>query len=1093
MKKLFTKIVGISLGIAMAIGVGVGIGTSNKEVARVDAATKANWQKVTGSLVAGTEYLIVSVGDDACMAPANSTSEGNTTTSTGDYSSVEFSNSSAPSNGFVFADAGNGKFYIKDGACFVYASGSTNNGLGSKASAGATDSVWNVTNSSGTYTLITDSSRQLSKYSTNWRVYATTSGSKTNVHIYEKAAVSNVTATYVSSHGTLSKTSDTVVAGSSIALPTISNKPSNYSFEGFSDGVNTYAEGASVVVNSNTTFTAQWTEIKELSSISLSGQNTAFNQGDSFTFDGTVTAHYADSSTSDVTSKATFSGYNMSLSGNQQVTVSYTEGAITKTTTYNILVSAIQTVTFVAGTDTSETNTLSKYGITLEYEVGHGTFSRNDNYRIYSGYGMTITSTIGNIDNIQLTFNGNSNGGWSTSYTEINATSKTLPNTSAQAQLTQVTVNLVTTESSVTLSESSIDLMTNNNNGVQVEATIKNIVNASYLWSTEDANITLENANTSIVTIKPNTLVDGGATVHLVVSGKNKTSLEDVAINDKYVSVTIIAPGPGESQGTAYNVSDAIAHIDAVIDGGIASGNDGNTYYATGIVSSIYSASVNGNGQISYYISSDGTTSGNQLEAYNGKGLNGEVFSSIDDVEVGDTVIICGQLKKYNSTYEFDSNNYLVSQIKAPRVNSISLTPTSINLEPGVGPANIVDLFTNITINQDDGSNKTVGDIVWTSDDDDVFYIDGVSYLAGSTHRSSTTIHASISGKEYASAVINIIDSSIPVIPYNNPIEWVAVADISTLAVGDQVILVGVKDEVTYAAGTYSSGNNVPADTEHTLTVSNNKVTGVASTMIYTLEEGSESGSVAFKDSAGKYLYAAGGTSNNYLKTKASIDGDASFVLNQDGTVVAQGDSTRNYMRYNNTSTSNLFACYGSSSSTGDLVTFYKRTGGSGIIDLTSASSTATLHGEELEPGVASSVSIRFGAKISITQWNAIEDVANVTDYGVLLFRTRKALSSDKPVQDAIDLGKTPTKISKGSGDVPSDPEDGYYSFTVTVNISSSSNYDIMFCAAPFIEVNGTIYILDEIQYSVKTLAEYYVDHSLPCELSEDALMALAF
>ncbi len=73
-----------------------------------------------------------------------------------------------------------------------------------------------------------------------------------------------------------------------------------------------------------------------LSSISVSGQIASFTEGDTFYFGGTVTAHYDDSTTADVTSSATFSGYNMSTTGNQTVTVSY--GG--KTTTYSISVNA---------------------------------------------------------------------------------------------------------------------------------------------------------------------------------------------------------------------------------------------------------------------------------------------------------------------------------------------------------------------------------------------------------------------------------------------------------------------------------------------------------------------------------------------------------------------------------------------------------------------------------------------------------------------------------------------------------------------------------------------------------------------------------
>lgn len=203
---------------------------------------------------------------------------------------------------------------------------------------------------------------------------------------------------------------------------------------------------------------------------------------------------------------------------------------------------------------------------------------------------------------------------------------------------------------------------------------------------------------------------------------------------------------------------------------------------------------------------------------------------------------------------------------------------------------------------------------------------------AGSKIGSTATIKVTsqFSVDIYASVNVTVTREAMT-ITYDIPEEWVE-TDASDLAVGDQVILTGVKDSVTYAAGTYSgSGNNVPADTTNTLTVSGTKVTGVVSTMIYTLEEGTVDGSVAFKDSSGKYLYAAS-SGSNYMKSQDEIDGNASFILNSDGTVVAQGTNTRNYMRYNNSGTSNLFSCYASTGTTGTLVQFYKLTGGSDTI-----------------------------------------------------------------------------------------------------------------------------------------------------------------
>lgn len=119
------------------------------------------------------------------------------------------------------------------------------------------------------------------------------------------------------------------------------------------------------------------TPSKTLSSISISGQQTEFTTGDQFVFGGTVTAHYSDSTTANVTSAATYTGYNMSTAGNYTVTVSYTEG-VTKTTTYQITVSDpvvpptpqtdSYTITFKEGsgdgtqmsTSTSETSYLSE-------------------------------------------------------------------------------------------------------------------------------------------------------------------------------------------------------------------------------------------------------------------------------------------------------------------------------------------------------------------------------------------------------------------------------------------------------------------------------------------------------------------------------------------------------------------------------------------------------------------------------------------------------------------------------------------------------------------------------------------------------------
>ena len=187
------------------------------------------------------------------------------------------------------------------------------------------------------------------------------------------------------SSGTLSRTDNyRVYASNTMTVSSTVGNITNISFT-FS-GSNTggwetsYTPNATSWTSSSTSAQARITKIevtyvsgKPLSSISLSGTYpTTFTEQDEFSHDGmVVTANYEDSSTKNVTSSATFSGYDMDEIGDQTVTVSYTEGSTTKTATYDITVNAgpKHTVTFDAQTGTCGTASLTeeayKSGVTL--------------------------------------------------------------------------------------------------------------------------------------------------------------------------------------------------------------------------------------------------------------------------------------------------------------------------------------------------------------------------------------------------------------------------------------------------------------------------------------------------------------------------------------------------------------------------------------------------------------------------------------------------------------------------------------------------------------------------------------------------------
>ena len=103
---------------------------------------------------------------------------------------------------------------------------------------------------------------------------------------------------------------------------------------------------------------------------------------------------------------------------------------------------------------------------------------------------------------------------------------------------------------------------------------------------------------------------------------------------------------------TAYTVAKAFELIDA----GQALNE---TVFVKGIISKIDSVNTD-LGFITYWISDNGSTEGQQLECYKGKTIEGVALA---DIEVGAQVIVTGNLKKYGQIYEFDANNTIAAYV----------------------------------------------------------------------------------------------------------------------------------------------------------------------------------------------------------------------------------------------------------------------------------------------------------------------------------------------------------------------------------------------------------------------------------------------
>ena len=216
---------------------------------------------------------------------------------------------------------------------------------------------------------------------------------------------------YKNSETTFSLSDDIIASGyviKSIAFTCTGGNPASgfAEQEGWkTDGSNGTWTGAATSV----TFTASGAQVRAteivvtvgqaaaLSSIALSGDYpTTFHVGDAFSHEGiVVTANYEDQTTKDVTASAEFTGYNMATEGVQTVTVSYTEGEVTKTATYDITVNAPATLLSISLSGTYPTefgqgDAFSSEGIVVTANYDDQSTKNVTEDATFTGYDMDV-------------------------------------------------------------------------------------------------------------------------------------------------------------------------------------------------------------------------------------------------------------------------------------------------------------------------------------------------------------------------------------------------------------------------------------------------------------------------------------------------------------------------------------------------------------------------------------------------------------------------------------------------------------------------------------------------------------------------------
>jgi len=138
-----------------------------------------------------------------------------------------------------------------------------------------------------------------------------------------------------------------------------------------------------------------------------------------------------------------------------------------------------------------------------------------------------------------------------------------------------------------------------------------------------------------------------------------------VSVGDKTQNIIV-------AQGIAPNVTYTVAEaLEMHKSGKLTS----NTVKVKGIISQISEVSPS-YGNATYFISDDGKT-GNEVEIYRGYYLDNQKFTSVDQIGVGDEVVVAGVLMDYKGICEFaEKNSYIVSIKKS----LVTVSPASFEV-----------------------------------------------------------------------------------------------------------------------------------------------------------------------------------------------------------------------------------------------------------------------------------------------------------------------------------------------------------------------------------------------------------------------------
>ncbi len=577
--------------------------------------------------------------------------------------------------------------------------------------------------------------------------------------------------------------------------------------------------------------------------------------------DGTVTLVGAGTTT--ITANFIGTGIFEPSSATYELTVTNSDGPVISTATFNF--------PEMGYANQAEVTTATKDGVTVTFDKGTNSYApkyytTGTAVRAYGGNTFTISSdniikkiviTFGESDgsnSITTDVNTYENGTWTGS---ANSVTFTIGGTSGNRRIQAITVTYEEADQTISVAPqiSGEESFLN-----ETTVTITAAEGAAIYYTTDGTDPTTSSTQYSApFTLGATTTVKAIA----VESGKTPSKVAEKTFTKHDV----------------MTVAEALTLID-----GLEEDETSDFVYVKGVVTQVESYSDKYH-SITYSIADVGTTTP-ELKVYGGKNLDNTDFSSMDDLGVNDVVTIYGKLKEYNSTPEFDSNNYIVAIERSKQPAGLSYATTTITKQVGDEP------FTNELTNPHSLA------VTYSSDNEAVATVDATGKVT-IVAAGPATITASFEGNDTYNE-----GSASYSLTVSNGEKAVFKKVTSTDDITDGEYLIVYEDGSLAFDGSLTTldavGNTVTVEIENSLIEASTANAFTVSAM---------TGGYSIKSASGQYI---GQESNaNGMKTSATdaIANTITFDTDGNANIVSGGA----YLRYNDASNQLRFRYYKSS------------------------------------------------------------------------------------------------------------------------------------------------------------------------------------